>query len=59
VKIGARIVRHGRYVVFQLAEVAGLGPCWPTSCIGWTAQAKTAAARSMRIGIDEQRQPDG
>jgi hypothetical protein len=23
VKIGARIVRHGRYVVFQLAEVAG------------------------------------
>ena len=22
VKIGARIVRHGRYVVFQLAEVA-------------------------------------
>ena len=24
VKIGARIVRHGRYVVFQLAEVAVL-----------------------------------
>jgi hypothetical protein len=22
VKIGARVVRHGRYVVFQLAEVA-------------------------------------
>jgi DDE family transposase len=22
IKIGARIVRHGRYVVFQLAEVA-------------------------------------
>jgi Transposase DDE domain group 1 len=22
VKIGARIVRHGRYIVFQLAEVA-------------------------------------
>jgi hypothetical protein len=22
VKIGARIVRHGRYVIFQLAEVA-------------------------------------
>jgi Transposase DDE domain group 1 len=22
VKIGARIVRHGRYVVFQMAEVA-------------------------------------
>ena len=22
VKVGARIVRHGRYVVFQLAEVA-------------------------------------
>ena len=23
VKIGARIVRHGRYVIFQLAEVGG------------------------------------
>ena len=22
IKIGARIVRHGRYVIFQLAEVA-------------------------------------
>ncbi len=22
IKVGARIVRHGRYVVFQLAEVA-------------------------------------
>jgi hypothetical protein len=22
IKIGARIVRHGRYIVFQLAEVA-------------------------------------
>ena len=29
VKIGARIVRHGRYVVFQLAEVAVPGRCSP------------------------------
>jgi hypothetical protein len=34
VKIGARIVRHGRYVVFQLAEVAVPGSLSPTSCGG-------------------------
>ena len=34
VKIGARIVRHGRYVVFQLAEVAVPGYCSPRSCAG-------------------------
>jgi hypothetical protein len=37
VKIGARIVRHGRYVVFQLAEVACRAPCAPRSCAGSTA----------------------
>jgi hypothetical protein len=30
VKIGARIVRHGRYVVFQLAEVAVLRALFAT-----------------------------
>src|SRR3954464_4948422 len=30
VKIGARIVRHGRYVVFQLAEVAVPRPLFAT-----------------------------
>jgi hypothetical protein len=37
VKIGARIVRHGRYVVFQLAEVV----------------VPRAAAPGMRIGSGE------
>ena len=32
VKIGARIVRHGRYVVFQLAELAVPRCCSPASC---------------------------
>jgi hypothetical protein len=32
VKIGARIVRHGRYVVFQLARSRYRGRCSPTSC---------------------------
>ncbi len=30
VKIGARIVRHGRYVIFQLAEVAVPRPLFAT-----------------------------
>ena len=37
VKIGARIVHHGRYVVFQLAEVAVPRcheRCSPISCAG-------------------------
>ena len=37
VKIGARIVRHGRYVVFQLAEGAVRERCSPRSCAGSTA----------------------
>jgi hypothetical protein len=36
VKIGARIVRHGRYVVFQLAEWRCQGRCSPRSCAGST-----------------------
>jgi hypothetical protein len=27
IKIGARVVRHGRYVIFQMAEVAVSRPC--------------------------------
>jgi len=41
VKTGARIVRHGRYAIFQLAEVAPRwrcrGRCSPRSCAGSTA----------------------
>jgi hypothetical protein len=33
IKIGAKIVRHGRYVTFQMAEVATPVTCSPTSCI--------------------------
>ena len=37
VKIGAWTVRHGRYAIFQLAEVADRGHCSPRSCAGSTA----------------------
>ncbi len=32
IKIGAKVVRHGRYVTFQLAEVAIPRSLSPTSC---------------------------
>ena len=40
VKIGARIVRHGRYVVFQLAEVAVPRALLPRSCAGSTSSGR-------------------
>ena len=44
VKIGARIVRHGRYVVFQLAEVAVrrlvFAVRWPDRSGPWTTGAE-------------------
>jgi Transposase DDE domain group 1 len=42
VKIGARIVRHGRYVVFQLAEVAvPRALCSSRSCAGSTGSGRS------------------
>ncbi len=32
VKIGAKVARHGRYVTFQLAEIAIPRRCSQTSC---------------------------
>jgi hypothetical protein len=32
IKIGAKVVSHGRYVAFQMAEVAIRRPSSPTSC---------------------------
>jgi len=32
IKIGAKVVSHGRYVAFQMAEVAIPENCLPTSC---------------------------
>jgi hypothetical protein len=37
VKIGAKVVAHGRYVTFQLAEVAVPRPCSLRSCASLTA----------------------
>jgi len=54
VKIGARIVRHGRYVVFQLGRGGGAA-----GAVRWDpapdrgAQTTAAAAPGMRIGSDE------
>ena len=60
VKIGARIVRHGRYVVFQLAEVAV-----PRAAVrrdpapDRPAAATVAAAPGMSIASNDRWQPDG
>jgi hypothetical protein len=32
IKIGAKVTSHGRYVTFQMAEVAVSRRCSPTSC---------------------------
>jgi hypothetical protein len=32
IKIGAKVVSHGRYVTFQMAEVAVRGRCLRKSC---------------------------
>jgi hypothetical protein len=51
VKIGARIVRHGRYVVFQLAEVAVPRALFADILCRIDGPAATvAAAPDMRIG---------
>jgi hypothetical protein len=52
VKIGARIVRHGRYVVFQLAEVAVPRALSPISCAG-----STGSDHGRRRSRHEQREP--
>jgi hypothetical protein len=31
IKIGAKVISHGRYVTFQIAEVRGVAGCLPTS----------------------------
>jgi hypothetical protein len=59
VKIGARIVRHGRYVVFQLAEVAVARPVRRDPAAHRRARAKAAAARSMSPGAMNDRNPAG
>jgi hypothetical protein len=57
VKFSARIVRHGRYVVFQLAAVA-VPPALFLEILrrNRRAQAEAAAARSMSPGSNERRQ---
>jgi hypothetical protein len=32
IKIGAKVVTHGRYVAFQMAELPCRGCCSPRSC---------------------------
>lgn len=45
VKIGARIVRHGRYADFQLAEVAGPGRRRLVSCSDLTHDRRSRAGK--------------
>jgi Transposase DDE domain group 1 len=56
VKIGARIVRHGRYVVFQLAEVRCRAPCSPRSCAG-SMGSDAGRHRSRREHGEQRWQP--
>jgi hypothetical protein len=58
VKVGARIVRHGRYVVFQLAEVAVPRAPFAKILPDGTLAAEAAAVLGMRIESDERQQPD-
>ena len=59
VKIGARIVRHGRYVVFQLAEVAVPRALFAEILRRIDRTAATAAtAPGMSIGSNDRWQPD-
>jgi hypothetical protein len=59
VKIGARIVRHGRYVVFQLAEGRSAArPVYRDPAPHRTLAAEAAAVLGMRIESDERRRPD-
>jgi hypothetical protein len=70
VKIGARIVRHGRYVIFQLAEVAvpralfaailrriDRPPARTTRCDGLTRASPGAARAEGRTG--RRNRPEG
>jgi Transposase DDE domain group 1 len=57
VKIGARIVRHGRYVVFQLAEVAVPRALFAEILRRIPAQTTAAANPGMRTRSDDRRQP--
>jgi hypothetical protein len=56
VKIGARIVRHGRYVVFQLAEVAlprpdGSEAMRPAEPRGSRGPRSASTAKTARTGL--------
>jgi hypothetical protein len=48
VKIGARIVRHGRYVVFPAGRGGTVARCSPRSYVGSNACAEAAAVLGMR-----------
>jgi len=51
IKIGAKVVSHGRYVVFQMAEVASHDKCSRNSAAdrGTTAAATTRASMKRSI----------
>jgi hypothetical protein len=53
IKIGAKVVNHGRYVTFQMAEVAVLRQMFPEILHRIDRLRPITAARSMRIGSDE------
>jgi hypothetical protein len=58
VKIGARIVRHGRYAVFQLAEVAVPRALFAEILRRIERLRPSAPPFSARGSSDERRQPD-
>ena len=48
IKIGAKIVRHGRYVTFQMAELSFLVTCSPTSCAVSTGSDRRQSRHERR-----------
>jgi hypothetical protein len=58
VKIGAKIMRHGRYVVFQLAEVTVPRALFVEILRRIDGLRPKPPAVGMRIESNERRQPD-
>ena len=58
IKIGAKIVRHGRYVIFQMAEVAIQETSSPTSCAASTGSDRRSLRHDRRHPAHPRRRQD-
>ena len=58
VKIGAKIVRHGRHIVFRMAEIAIPRTCSPTSSAGSIGSERRPSRQDDRIVPHARRRRD-